>query len=493
MGRIVQAEGDQKFASIKADQPEQLNAAIDEDDDDCDDDEFEDSSDGKEQCSIRQSMLSQDEESSQALNLKLYEDEAAKGNIAAQCSLAVWYELGFVVPKDERRAFELFSSAAEKGSARAQYHLGSCFERGVGCTANLADAFTWLHRSAQQDFGAAQVAVARMYRKGNKAVSRNLVTAAEWYLRAAEGGCAAAQNAVARMYCKGNGVPVSISAALHWYTRAATESGSATAQTCLGCLYIRGEFLPRDLRHGVQLYTRAAAQGHARAQFLLGRLRERGLAEPDFAATSGAGVNADGECPMVILLERDRQEAVRLYEKAALSGHVRAMLALSDCYMRGRGQPYDPVSGFAWLYRAFDRKMRYAAKELYKRSHGMFGESAATERRAGVARSTGWRVAEELRTLASAAATITLRPGAPQVLMVASKVERHLLDKRIILDAALADSPGGCLERAGLVEKLVAHLKIICDGDYESMFDGTFLLFPEAAQCGRVLGRKGGA
>ncbi len=54
-----------------------------------------------------------------------------KWKCRAYCNLGYSYEKG-KVPKDERKAFELYSKAAQNGDDVGQCNVGACYQYAVG-------------------------------------------------------------------------------------------------------------------------------------------------------------------------------------------------------------------------------------------------------------------------------------------------------------------------------------------------------------------------
>jgi TPR repeat protein len=63
---------------------------------------------------------------------ELYTEAAEKGHIAAIYVLGYCYENGIGTQKNEIKAFELYTEAAEKGDVLAMYNLGNCYANGIG-------------------------------------------------------------------------------------------------------------------------------------------------------------------------------------------------------------------------------------------------------------------------------------------------------------------------------------------------------------------------
>jgi len=104
----------------------------------------------------------------------------------------------------------------------------------------------------------------------------------------------------------------------------------------------RGVDPPASYGDAMRWYERAAEAGDAKAQFLLGRLYERGA--------GGRG--------------RDPARAAALYRKAAEQGHALAQLALALLYQRGEGVEKDPARAARWLEAAAQQGLREAQFNL---------------------------------------------------------------------------------------------------------------------------------
>jgi TPR repeat protein len=64
------------------------------------------------------------------------------------------------------------------------------------------------------------------------------------------------------------GVPKQRVQAFQWFRKAA-DQGHAKAQYCLGLMHDRGEVVAQDRAQVVKFYRLAAAQGHVKAQYTL--------------------------------------------------------------------------------------------------------------------------------------------------------------------------------------------------------------------------------
>src|SRR5271154_4270679 len=94
---------------------------------------------------------------------------------------------------DYASALRLWRPLADQGDTRAQYGVGSMYERGQGVPQNYAEAARWYHRAAELGDVSMQFDLGSMYHFG-QVVSQNYTEAVRWYRRAADQGSIRAQN-----------------------------------------------------------------------------------------------------------------------------------------------------------------------------------------------------------------------------------------------------------------------------------------------------------
>ncbi|MGQ7944632.1 tetratricopeptide repeat protein [Flavobacterium sp. WC2509] len=80
---------------------------------------------------------------------------AKTGHADSQFNVAVMYEKGIGVSKNEREAVVWYSKAAEQGNAAAQFNLGVLYENGKGTTVDFAKANKWYRKASVQGDGLA--------------------------------------------------------------------------------------------------------------------------------------------------------------------------------------------------------------------------------------------------------------------------------------------------------------------------------------------------
>lgn len=174
-----------------------------------------------------------------------------------------------------------FRSAAEKGSASAQYGMGLAFERGSGVPRDYLEAARRYRQAALQNHAAAQNNLGMMYKNG-QGVPRDFTEALKWLLLSCRLGNGQALTNLGEMFENGQGVPRDYAEAVRYYRMAAAR-GAALAHFRLGVMYEYGRALPIDYAEAFRYYQIAARQGIAHAQYKLGE-----------AYAAGRGVGQDG-------------------------------------------------------------------------------------------------------------------------------------------------------------------------------------------------------
>ncbi len=79
-----------------------------------------------------------------------FQSEAIKGNVDALFRLGLFFYWGKGVEKDLNKAVSLFSLAAERGHAGAQYKLAWCYGMGYGVITNVIVSSQWYQKAAEQ-------------------------------------------------------------------------------------------------------------------------------------------------------------------------------------------------------------------------------------------------------------------------------------------------------------------------------------------------------
>jgi TPR repeat protein len=178
------------------------------------------------------------------------------------------------------------------------------YEQGIGLSQDLSEAARWYRKSADQGNELAQLNLGVAYDNG-LGVQQDFAEAANLYRLSALQGNADAQMNLGDMYRYGRGVKKDGLEAAKWY-HAAIDNGLLSALIKLADLYLEGGLrFKSDPAQGVQLLKDAAEKGSVDAEFELAERYE-----------NGQGV------------EKDKDEAINWYKRAALHGDRAADAAL---------------------------------------------------------------------------------------------------------------------------------------------------------------------
>lgn len=161
------------------------------------------------------------------------------------------------------------------------------------------------------------------------------------------------------------------------------EQGHAQAQFKLGRYYDTGEGLPQDVEKAMAWYTKAAEQGYAKAQNNLGRLL--GLSHNYEEAVRWFTMAADqGLAPAQLVLgslyyegqgvEQNYEKAVEWYLKAAEQEYAPAQHKLGQMYRKGKGLPQNYEKAVEWLTKSAEKGLaqaQYSIGLLYMQGQGV--------------------------------------------------------------------------------------------------------------------------
>jgi uncharacterized protein len=102
-------------------------------------------------------------------------------------------------------AFKDFFAAAEQGHADSQYNVALVYEKGLGVDKDEAEAVIWYAKSAAQGNAAAQFNLGVLYENG-RGTPVDFAQAREWYRRASSQRDALAIGNLGELYVRGQGV-----------------------------------------------------------------------------------------------------------------------------------------------------------------------------------------------------------------------------------------------------------------------------------------------
>lgn len=203
--------------------------------------------------------------------IQWFEENAQQGHLGYQLALAISYEHGHGVAKNQNKALEWFIKVAEQKDVTTQFYLADKYRK----EQNHKEAFKWFQMAADQDCVDAQYYLGLIYQAGD-GVEKNDRQAFEWFNKAAHGEDVDAQSNLANMYYKGIGVPQDFAQAFKWYQKPAEEK-FIEAQFILGVMFLEGKGTEKNYQKALFWFSKAAEQGCIDAQFNVALMYEKGM------------------------------------------------------------------------------------------------------------------------------------------------------------------------------------------------------------------------
>lgn len=146
-----------------------------------------------------------------------FEPLAADGFSPAQYQLAMMYKNAQGFTKNEKKAVELLTLAANQNDSDAQFDLAIMYSEGIAVKKDLVKAFTLTEKAAKKGLASAQFNLAVMFYNGT-GVRQEKHQAAHWYQKAADQNYALAQFNLALMYFDGVGLDKDTEMSFIWNT-----------------------------------------------------------------------------------------------------------------------------------------------------------------------------------------------------------------------------------------------------------------------------------
>lgn len=136
-------------------------------------------------------------------------------------------------------AVKEFRACAEKGEAECQFNVALMYERGIGVIKDEKEAVAWYRKSANQGNSDAQFNVGVMYENG-RGVAVDFAQANQWYRQASTQGDALAIGNLGMLYLRGDGVKADKTAGLALLLLSATLDGSPENQAKVNIAKTKG-------------------------------------------------------------------------------------------------------------------------------------------------------------------------------------------------------------------------------------------------------------
>lgn len=232
-------------------------------------------------------------------------------------------------------------AAARKGDPAAMMKVAEIYLNGIVGDVDQEQGRMWLSKAVEADFAPAMVMLGSLQEAGTHGYNLSRLLAFENYKRAADKGDADGAFAVGRFYEAGLAGETSLEKARKFYEQA-VKGGNRLAYLRLGRMFEEGTGGARLPARAVLLYETAAEKGMGEGDYRLGRLYQLGApgfkqdckkAEAEFvkaldkfegpAAWALGLLYLDG-CGV----EKNREEAIAYFRRAALADHAPALRQL---------------------------------------------------------------------------------------------------------------------------------------------------------------------
>ena len=263
-----------------------------------------------------------------------FEKAIAAGATGAKVALASIYETGTGndrepgVAKDSKKAFQLYTEAADAGDVSAYNKIAYFYEQGTGVTKDEAKALEWYKKGAEKNVPVCIHNLAVFNEEGKAGLKKDAKAAFDLYYKAAMNAFVPSQVALAMRYREGKGVTQDTQAALAWFERA-TQNGNADAAVSYAAMLEAGEAGFVNYETSAKIYREAASKGHGPAILALGSMLENGrgnAVRPDYRQAymlyllASKGGIKEGTARLESLKKRLSPEQLKIAEAFVASG-----------------------------------------------------------------------------------------------------------------------------------------------------------------------------
>lgn len=214
---------------------------------------------------------------------------------------------------------------AEAGDAKAQNHLGWCYENGQGVAKDTNEAAKWFRKSVEHlSSDDIRKSADQTYQKASAGDSEAQYTCGSvaWAMK---DDIAGQKESL-------------INQAVYWYAKSA-EQGNTKAQVNLGFMYLNGIGVEKDASKAVKLLSAASEKNDAKAQYFLGL----------------AYLHGDG-------IEKNENKSFALFKKSAEQGQVDAQTELGFAYSLGQGVEVNMAEALKWFKKASTKGSKISRK-----------------------------------------------------------------------------------------------------------------------------------
>ena len=325
--------------------------------------------------------------------LRLFREEAEKGNALAMYDLGRMAADGLGVEIDAGTAFSWYAKAlsafrdieSEKENRYVEYRIGKMYAAGLGTEQDYEEAAGWYGEAVSKNHKYAQYSLAGLYSRG-QGVEQNYETAFGLYLRAALQHMPYADYELAKMYRDGVGTAVnSTEAARHFkiafqgFQQMEKQSRDDKLQYRLGQMLYTGTGTEKDVEAALGYFEKSARLGNVHAQYMLGKIyldadggHENAAQAVRWLTKSADGGNALAQYALGKLyrdgshVEKDIPKAIVLFTQAAQQKNSYAAYALGMLYLQEESIPKDVGAAVKWLEKSAELGNQFAQYTLAK-------------------------------------------------------------------------------------------------------------------------------
>jgi TPR repeat protein len=311
-------------------------------------------------------------------------EAAQKGDLSAMYFVAVSYEEGKVVQKNNESANKWYRNMISKTETAGKSPddiglLGFLYEMGKGVDRDFDKAFSFYSKATELGSSVAMTRLGLLYSRSDWQ-KKDDVQAVRLFKQAADLGDAAAKDFLGQMLVRGRGIQKDEPQAFLLFNEAAS-SGLAQAQYDLGLCYVEGRGTKIDVSKGLEFLKMASSSGSSQADIYLGQKYQ-----------FGAGVQADKKKALFwykkaqskdapeagffvqfiqLLIDKEKgkkpkpvdEEAINIMEVKAEKGDVRTQTNLAIVYIE-EGSEEDFKIALKWLQRAAEKRDGIAETKL---------------------------------------------------------------------------------------------------------------------------------
>ncbi|USQ14255.1 SEL1-like repeat protein [Legionella lytica] len=299
----------------------------------------------------------------QAKAFAVAKEQAEAGNEKAALLLGLLYDRGIGVSADPAQAIHWYQQAGQ--NAVSQFILGTYTAEGKGVEKNNEQGMVQLQQAVKDKFSYADFNMAVLLQQEKRDFLPDLIHSYEL-------GNSHAGIVLADYYLAANTDADKMKEARAIYDGLA-QKGDRDAQLKLAFMNENGLSAAPNMVDAQRWYTAAAEQGEPLAEYLLGQFYQLGNSgEPDYSAAKEWYKKAAATLPEAYValgfinetVDDNYPQALKAYEKAAAKGNALGIYNLGLMYLYGKGTPVDYAKAKELFVKAANDKVHDAMNQL---------------------------------------------------------------------------------------------------------------------------------